>query len=111
MFDDKFLHHDIYISYKDTTIVVLCSEKEEMLSLETDGPKELWYYRVNKEKFDILVAKLLNKDIGNNHKKDSKYFQLYSRSNLMKVFEILDYREYNDKWENFLNWKSEIHGL
>ena len=45
---------------------------------------------VNKEKFDRLVAKLLNKDIGNNHKKDSNYFQLYSESNLLKVFTILD---------------------
>lgn len=45
---------------------------------------------VNKEKFDGLVAKLLNKDIGNNHKKDSNYFQLYSKSNLLKVFTILD---------------------
>ena len=105
MFEDKFLHHYIYISYKDTTIVVLCSEKEEMLSLETDGPKELWYYKVNKVKFDSLVAKLLNKDIGNNRKKDSNYFQLYSRSNLMKVFEILDHREYNMINEKLLKLK------
>ena len=105
MFEDKFLHHYIYISYKDTTIVVLCSEKEERLSLETDGPKELWYYKVNKVKFDSLVAKLLNKDIGNNRKKDSNYFQLYSRSNLMKVFEILDHREYNMINEKLLKLK------
>lgn len=105
MFEDKFLHHDIYISYKDTTIVVLCSEKEEMLSLETDGPKELWYYEVNKVKFDSLVAKLLTKDIGNNRKKDSKYFQLYSKSNLMKVFEILAHREYNMMNEKYLKLK------
>lgn len=90
MFDDKFLHRYIYISYKDTTIVVLCSEKEEKLSLETDGSKESWYYRVNKKVFDSLVVKLLNKEIGSNHKKDSNYFQLYSKSNLIKVFMILD---------------------
>jgi len=96
MFEDKFLHRHIYISYKDTTIVVVCSNNEEILSLETDGSKELWYYKVNKEKFDSLVAKLLNKDIGNNRKKDSNYFQLYSESNLIKVFTILDSTlEYN----------------
>lgn len=96
MFEDKFLHRYIYISYKDTTILVVCSNNEEILSLETDGSKELWYYMVNKEKFDGLVAKLLNKDIGNNRKKDSNYFQLYSKSNLIKVFAILDSTlEYN----------------
>ena len=61
-----------------------------MLLLEADGSKELWRFMVNKEKFDGLVAKLLNKDIGNNRKKDSNYFQLYSKSNLIKVFSILD---------------------
>lgn len=90
MFEDKFLHRHIYISYKDTTIVVVCSNNEEILSLETDGSKELWYFKAYKEKFDSLVAKLLNKDIGNNRKKDSNYFQLYSKSNLIKVFMILD---------------------
>lgn len=90
MFEVKFLDRHIYISYKDTTIVVVCSNNEEILSLETDGSKELWYYKVYKEKFDSLVAKLLNKDIGNNRKKDSNYFQLYSESNLIKVFMILD---------------------
>lgn len=96
MFDDKFLHRYIYISYKDTTIFVVCSNNEEILSLEKDGSKELWYYKVYKEKFDSLVAKLLNKDIGNNRKKDSNYFQLYSESNLIKVFTILDSTlEYN----------------
>ena len=105
MFEDKYLHHYIYISYKDTTIVVLCSEKEEKLSLEKEGSKELWYYRVNKVTFDSLVAKLLTKDIGNNRKKDSNYFQLYSKSNLMKVFEILDHREYNMINEKLLKLK------
>ena len=96
MFDDDFLQRYIYISYKDTTILVSCSSNEEILSLETDGSKELWYYKVYKEKFDSLVAKLLNKDIGNNRKKDSNYFQLYSKSNLIKVFTILDSTlEYN----------------
>lgn len=96
MFEDKFLHRHFYISYKDTTIVVVCSYYEQMMSLETDGSKELWYFMVNKEKFDGLVAKLLNKDIGNNRKKDSNYFQLYSKSNLIKVFTILDSTlEYN----------------
>ncbi len=96
MFEDKFLHRHIYISYKDTTIVVVCSNNEEILSLETDGSKELWYFKAYKEKFDSLVAKLLNKNIGNNRKKDSNYFQLYSKSNLMKVFAILDSTlEYN----------------
>lgn len=96
MFEVKFLDRHIYISYKDTTIVVVCSNNEEILSLETDGSKELWYYKVYKEKFDSLVAKLLNKDIGNNRKKDSNYFQLYSESNLIKVFTILDSTlEYN----------------
>lgn len=90
MFDDDFLQRYIYINYKDTTILVACSNNEEILSLETDGSKELWYYKVYKEKFDSLVAKLLNKDIGNNRKKDSNYFQLYSKSNLIKVFAILD---------------------
>ena len=90
MFEDKFLHRHIYISYKDTTIVVVCSNNEEILSLETDGSKELWYFKAYKEKFDSLVAKLLNKNIGNNRKKDSNYFQLYSKSNLIKVFSILD---------------------
>ena len=98
MFEDKFLHTDIYISYKDTTIVVVCSDDEEIMSLETDGSKELWYFEVNKEKFSSLVAKLLNKDIGNNRKKDSKYFQLYSKSNLIKVFTILDYSFLNEKF-------------
>lgn len=90
MFEVKFLDRHIYISYKDTTIVVVCSNNEEILSLETDGSKELWYYKVYKEKFDSLVSKLLNKDIGNNRQKDSNYFQLYSKSNLIKVFSILD---------------------
>lgn len=105
MFEDKFLHRHIYISYKDTTIVVVCSNNEEILSLETDGSKELWYYKVYKEKFDSLVAKLLNKDIGNNRKKDSNYFQLYSGSNLMKVFSILNYIEYNTINEKLLKLK------
>lgn len=99
MFEDKFLHRHFYISYKDTTIVVVCSNNEEILSLETDGSKELWYFMVNKEKFDGLVAKLLNKEIGNDLKKDSKYFYINSRSNLMKVFSILDPRQ----MRNFLN--------
>lgn len=90
MFEDKFLDRRIYISYKDTAIVVVCSDYEEIISLETDISKVLRYFMVNKEKFDRLVAKLLNKDIGNNHKKDSNYFQLYSESNLIKVFMILD---------------------
>jgi len=90
MFEDKFLDRRIYISYKDTAIVVVCSDYEEIISLETDISKVLRYFMVNKEKFDRLVAKLLNKDIGNNHKKDSNYFQLYSESNLIKVFTILD---------------------
>lgn len=90
MFEDKSLHRRIYISYKHTALVVVCSDYEEILSFETDGSKELWYYKVYKEKFDSLVAKLLNKDIGNNRKKDSNYFQLYSKSNLIKVFSILD---------------------
>lgn len=102
MFEDKFLHADIYISYKDTTIVVACSDDEEIMCLETDGSKESWYFDVNKEKFSSLVAKLLNKDIGNNRKKDSKYFQLYSKSNLMKVFTILDYNSFlNGKFLKF----------
>lgn len=90
MFEDKFLDRRIYISYKDTAIVVVCSDYEEIISLETDISKVLRYFMVNKEKFDRLVAKLLNKDIENNHKKDSNYFQLYSESNLLKVFTILD---------------------
>lgn len=90
MYEDKFLDRRIYISYKDTAIVVVCSDYEEIISLETDISKVLRYFMVNKEKFDRLVAKLLNKDIGNNHKKDSNYFQLYSESNLLKVFTILD---------------------
>lgn len=90
MFEDKFLDRRIYISYKDTAIVVVCSDYEEIISLETDISKVLRYFMVNKEKFDRLVAKLLNKDIGNNYKKDSNYFQLYSESNLLKVFTILD---------------------
>lgn len=90
MFEDKSLHRRIYISYKHTAIVVVCSDYEEIMSLETGSSKELWYFKVYKEKFDSLVAKLLNKDIGNNRKKDSNYFQLYSESNLIKVFMILD---------------------
>ena len=90
MFEDKFLDRRIYIRYKDTAIVVVCSDYEEIISLETDISKVLRYFMVNKEKFDRLVAKLLNKDIGNNRKKDSNYFQLYSESNLIKVFTILD---------------------
>lgn len=105
MFDDKFLQRYIYISYKNTTIVVVCSDDEEIMSLETDSSKELWYFKVYEEKFDSLVAKLLNKDIGNNRKKDSNYFQLYSRSNLMKVFSILDYREYNEINEKLIKLK------
>lgn len=96
MFEDKFLDRRIYISYKHTTIVVVCSDYEEIISLETGSSKELWYFKVYKEKFDSLAAKLLNKDIGNNRKKDSNYFQLYSKSNLIKVFMILDSTlEYN----------------
>lgn len=63
MFEDKFLDRRIYISYKDTAIVVVCSDYEEIISLETDISKVLRYFMVNKEKFDRLVAKLLNKDI------------------------------------------------
>lgn len=105
MFEVKFLDRHIYISYKDTTIVVVCSNNEEILSLETDGSKELWYYKVYKEKFDSLVSKLLNKDIGNNRQKDSNYFQLYSKSNLIKVFDILCYIEFNMINEKLLKLK------
>lgn len=94
-----FLFNDIYIRYKDITIVVVCSDDAEIISLETDGSKESWYFEVNKEKFDSLVVKLLNKEIGNGLKKDSKYFYINSRSNLMKVFSILDPRQ----MRNFLN--------
>lgn len=99
MFENKFLYTDIHISYKDTTIVVVCSDDKEVMSLETDGSKESWYFEVNKEKFDSLVVKLLNKEIGNCLKKDSKYFYINSRSNLMKVFSILD----SSQRRNFLN--------
>ena len=85
-----FLFNDIYIRYKDITIVVVRSDDAEIISLETDGSKESWYFEVNKEKFDSLVVKLLNKEIGYGLKKDSKYFYINSRSNLMKVFSILD---------------------
>lgn len=94
-----FLFNDIYIRYKDITIVVVCSDDAEIISLETDGSKESWYFEVNKEKFDSLVVKLLNKEIGNCLKKDSKYFYINSRSNLMKVFSILD----SSQRRNFLN--------
>lgn len=94
-----FLFNDIYIRYKDITIVVVCSDDAEIISLETDGSKESWYFEVNKEKFDSLVVKLLNKEIGNSLKKDSKYFYINSRSNLMKVFSILD----SSQRRNFLN--------
>lgn len=107
MLEDMFLFTDIYIRYKDITIVVVCSDDAEIISLETDGSKESWYFEANKEKFDSLVVKLLNKEIGNDLKKDSKYFYINSRSNLMKVFSILDPRQ----MRNFLNWKSEKHGL
>lgn len=99
MFEDKFLDRRIYISYKHTEIVVVCSDYEEIISLGTDISKVLWYFMVNKEKFDSLVVKLLNKEIGNDLKKDSKYFYINSRSNLMKVFSILDPRQ----MRNFLN--------
>lgn len=99
MFENKFLYTDINISYKDTTIFVVCSDDAEIISLETDGSKEVWYFEVNKEKFDSLVVKLLNKEIGNGLKKDSKYFYINSKSNLMKVFSILDPRQ----MRNFLN--------
>lgn len=102
-----FLFNDIYIRYKDITIVVVCSDDAEIISLETDGSKESWYFEVNKEKFDSLAVKLLNKEIGNVLKKNSKYFYINSRSNLMKVFSILDPRQ----MRYFLNWKSEKHGL
>ena len=88
-----FLFNDIYIRYKDITIVVVCSDDAEIISLETDGSKESWYFEVNKEKFDSLAVKLLNKEIGNVLKKNSKYFYINSRSNLMKVFSILDPRQ------------------
>ncbi len=109
MLEDMFLFTDIYIRYKDITIIVVCSDDEEIMSLETDGSKESWYFEVNKEKFSSLVAKLLNKDIGNNRKKDSKYFQLYSKSNLIKVFTILDYSFLLNK--KFLKFKkvNDIH--
>lgn len=105
MLEDMFLFTDIYIRYKDITIVVVCSDDAEIISLETDGSKEVWYFEVNKEKFDSLVEKLLNRDIGNGHKKDSKYFKLYSGSNLMKVFSILNYIEYNTINEKLLKLK------
>ena len=102
MLEDMFLFTDIYIRYKDITIFVVCSDDAEIISLETDGSKESWYFDVNKEKFSSLVAKLLNKDIGNNRKKDSKYFQLYSKSNLIKVFTILNYNSFlNGKFLKF----------
>ncbi len=107
MFEDMFLFTDIYIRYKDITIVVVCSDDAEIISLETDGSKESWYFEVNKEKFDSLVVKLLNKEIGYGLKKDSKYFYINSRSNLMKVFSILDPKQIR----NFLNLKSDKHGL
>lgn len=94
-----FLFNDIYIRYKDITIVVVCSDDAEIISLETDGSKESWYFEVNKEKFDSLAVKLLNKEIGNVLKKNSKYFYINSRSNLMKVFSILD----SSQRRNFLN--------
>ena len=94
-----FLFNDIYIRYKDITIVVVRSDDAEIISLETDGSKESWYFEVNKEKFDSLVVKLLTKEIGNGLKKDSKYFYINSRSNLMKVFSILD----SSQRRNFLN--------
>ena len=94
-----FLFNDIYIRYKDITIVVVRSDDAEIISLETDGSKESWYFEVNKEKFDSLAVKLLNKEIGNGLKKDSKYFYINSRSNLMKVFSILDPKQIR----NFLN--------
>lgn len=99
MFEDMFLFTDIYIRYKDITIVVVCSDDAEIISLETDGSKESWYFEVNKEKFDSLAVKLLNKEIGNVLKKNSKYFYINSRSNLMKVFSIL----YSSQRRNFLN--------
>ena len=105
MFESKFLHTDIYISYKDTTIVVVCSDDKETMSLEKDGSKELRYYRVNKQTFYSLVAKLLNRDIGNGHKKDSKYFYIYSSSNLMKVFDIIGYIYLNMMNEKLLKLK------
>lgn len=105
MFEDKFLHTDIHISYKDETIVVVCSDDKEIMSLETDGSKKSWYYRVNKKTFDSLITKLLNRDIGNGHKKDSKYFKIYSVSNLMKVFSILDYIGLNMMNEKLLKLK------
>lgn len=107
MLEDMFLFTDIYIRYKDITIFVVCSDAAEIIYLETDGSKESWYFEANKEKFDSLVVKLLNKEIGNDLKKDSKYFYINSRSNLMKVFSIIDPRQ----MRNFLNWKSEKHGL
>ena len=94
-----FLFNDIYIRYKDITIVVVCSDDAEIISLETDGSKESWYFEVNKEKFDSLAVKLLNKEIGNVFKKNSKYFYINSKSNLMKVFSILD----SSQRRNFLN--------
>lgn len=94
-----FLFNDIYIRYKDITIVVVCSDDAEIISLETDGSKESWYFEVNKEKFDSLAVKLLNKEIGNVLKKNSKYFYINSRSNLMKVFSILD----SSQRRSFLN--------
>lgn len=105
MLEDMFLFTDIYIRYKYITIVVVCSDDKEVMSLETDGSKKLWYYRANKETFNSLVEKLLNRDIGNGHKKDSKYFKLYSGSNLMKVFSILNYIEYNTINEKLLKLK------
>ena len=101
MLEDKFLDRRIYISYKHTEIVVVCSDYEEIISLGTDISKVLWYFMFNKEKFDGLVAKLLNKEIGNGLKKDSKYFYINSRSNLMKVFSILDLDP--RQMRNFLN--------
>lgn len=99
MLEDMFLFTDIYIRYKDITIFVVWSDDAEIISLKTDGSKESWYFEVNKEKFDSLVVKLLTKEIGNCIKKDSKYFYINSRSNLMEVFSILDPKQIR----NFLN--------
>ncbi len=93
MVEDKFLHTDIYINYKDTTIVVVCSddkEKVKKFTIEMDESAALWYYKVKKRKFSSLVFYLLNKEIKNDHEKDSKYFYIDSELQLQKVFMILD---------------------
>ncbi len=103
MDENKFSYKKVFVRYDNVQIGVICYKMvEKVFEYNAHDDEDVsvnYVYYVKKEKFGSLVVKLLNKEIGNGFKKDSKYFYINSRSNLMKVFSILDPRQ----MRNFLN--------